>query len=217
MKRKLNPPAEKWAMLPNETDFSIFTPTTPPKHFTFKALGSFSKIKGYDQLISAFAEVHKRYPNCRLVIGGYGKEEMRLKKLCKQLALTDCVTFPGKILLENRNAFYQNTSAFVCSSHTETFSVVIIEAFACGIPVIATECGGPEDLITSKNGYLVKRDNIASLTQGMIKMIENRQHFNGEEIRAQAAALYDIDIIIKKQIDCFNTAISRFPNKKEEK
>lgn len=213
MRRKLDPPDGKWSMLPNEVDFSAFTlseSSPPPERFTFKALGSLRKVKGYDLLLKAFASVHAAYPACRLVIGGGGEEEAALKSLCDRLSLSDCVEFPGPVPLEERGAFFRDASAFVCSSHTETFSVVTVEAFACGVPVVATKCGGPEDLVNESNGYLVEKDSVSALASGLTRMVENRKRFCGPEIRAQAAALYDREVIVKKQMDCFASVISGY-------
>jgi len=64
----------------------------------------------------------------------------------------------------------QATDVFVLSSHYETFGVVIIEALACGKPVVATRAGGPECIIHEKNGILVSPENIEELAVAMIKL-----------------------------------------------
>lgn len=215
MKNKLKPVKNKSSMLPNGINFSEFTISSIPPEFTFKALGSLQKIKGYDLLIKAFALVKKRYSNCRLIIGGCGEEKDNLKKLSKNLCLNNSVIFQGYIDPNDRTLFFENTSAFICSSHTETFSIVIVEALACGIPVVATKCGGPEDLINVENGYLVEKNNVSALASGMMKIIENRKSFNSQFIRDEACYLYDNDIIVKNQIKQFMTLINNKKSKND--
>ncbi len=204
MKRRLAPPEYKSSYLPNAVNFSDFSVTEPIEPFTFVALGSLVKIKGFDLLLRAFAQVHKIHPNCILEIGGEGPEKDFLINLRNDLGLKNHVIFRGKIPLEKRKDFFQGKSAFICSSRTETFSIVTIEAFASGLPVIATKCGGPEDLVNDMNGYLVEKNSSSSLAEAMLKMIENRNSFDSEHIRQDAFSNYDEVGVVKKQIACFN-------------
>ncbi len=208
MKKKLDPPAEKASMLPNAVDFSQFALAKPAVPFTFCALGSLRKIKGYDILLQAFAQVHQQHPACRLIIGGSGEEEDALRALCEELDLKDTVTFAGRVSLEDRSRFFSPASSFVCSSLTETFSVVIIEAFACGIPVVATRCGGPEDLVNSTNGFLVEKGDPAALAEGMCRMFAERANFDPSAIRLAAYQVYDQQVLIRQQIDCYTAILS---------
>lgn len=203
MKRRIEPSEEKCSMLPNATDFSAFTLSEPVEPFTFGALATLRKIKGLDTLLRAFAKVHQVHPECRLAIGGDGEERESLLALRKELALDDCVEFCGRIPAEHRDAFFSGKSAFVCSSLTETFSIVVIEAFASGLPVVATKCGGPEDLINDNNGYLVDKGDPDALAAGMLQMIENRNAFDSARIRQDAFLLYDETNIAQKQLAHF--------------
>lgn len=200
MKRRLSPPEEKCTMLPNAIDFNDFSVSAPEAPFAFGALGGLNKLKGYDILLRAFAKVRKACPNCRLEIGGDGPEKESLLSLRKELGLEDCVQFPGRIPSEQRFAFYRGKSAFVCSSLTETFSIVTVEAFASGLPVVATKCGGPEDLVNDTNGYLVEKGDPDALAAGMIKMLENRSSFDSAKIRQEASLRYDEKHVVRQQL-----------------
>lgn len=207
MKRRLNPMEGKCSMLPNAIDFSEFAISQPVKPFTFGALAALRKIKGLDILLRAFAKVRETNPDCRLVIGGDGEERESLLALRKELELENYVEFRGKIPSEQRGEFYNGISAFVCSSLTETFSIVTIEAFASGLPVVATKCGGPEDLVNESNGYLVEKNDVDSLAEGMKKMIANRASFSPEDIRGQAYEKYSEENVVKQQIAVFQSLI----------
>lgn len=211
MKLRLAPPEEKCVFLPNSINFSEFSVTSPDSPFIFAALGGLNKIKGYDILLQAFAKVHEVCPDCRLEIGGDGAEKEALLALRRELGVEDCVHFCGRIPAEQRFAFYQGKSAFVCSSLTETFSIVTVEALASGLPVVATKCGGPEDLVRESNGYLVDKGDPKALADGMIQMLHSRSDFDSEQIRQDACKLYDETSVVKRQLECFENLV--FPKK----
>jgi glycosyltransferase involved in cell wall biosynthesis len=76
--------------------------------------------------------------------------------------------------------------ALVLSSSVETFGMVVIEAMACGLPVVATKCGGPEFTLQKDTGILVKSNEVESLAAGMEKMMNKYLMFNRNEIRETA-------------------------------
>ena len=207
MKRRLAPPEEKCTFLPNAIDFNVFSIAAPESPFVFGALGGLNKLKGYDILLRAFAKVREVYPNCRLEIGGDGPEKEALLTLRKELGLEDCVHFPGRIPAQQRSVFYHGKSAFVCSSLTETFSIVTVEAFASGLPVVATKCGGPEDLVNDTNGYLVEKGDADALAAGMLQMLRCRFDFDSEQIRQDAYERYHEASVVNRQLARFEDIV----------
>ena len=81
-------------------------------------------------------------------------------------------------------------NSLILNSDVETFGVVLVEAFASGVPVIATRCGGPADIITPETGYLINKGSVDELYKSMLKMIENHKSFNTERIREIAIQKY---------------------------
>lgn len=76
------------------------------------------------------------------------------------------------------------SDALVLSSNYETFGVVIIEALALGKPVVATKCGGPESIINSEVGYLVEKNSVDSMAEGLRKLYRNRHNFSQRKLEA---------------------------------
>ncbi|BCS95590.1 glycosyl transferase [Desulfoluna limicola] len=137
------------------------------------AAGAHEPLKGYDILIEAFSVLRQRR-RCRLVLFGEGSQSESLKALTHQLGIEDDVSFPG--YTNNLPANLRKADMFVVSSHCESFSVVLVEALACGVPVVATNCpsGPPEILAGGKYGILVEPNNPLAMAKGMELVLDGK-------------------------------------------
>jgi len=136
------------------------------------AAGRLTKAKAYPDLFDAFANVRKVLP-CRLVILGDGELEQELKQLANDLSILDDVAFCG--FQQNPFSFMAHSKVFVLSSHWEGFGNVIIEAMACGVPVISTNCPyGPNEIITNGvNGLLVPVGDTDAMAEAILKLLKD--------------------------------------------
>lgn len=148
--------------------------------------------KGLDYLIEAFAIVSQRVPRVQLVIGGEGPEEEKLKQQVKNLGLTESVHFVGFIENKELSRYYHDAAVFVLPSiqtegQTEGLGVVLLEAMACGTPVIGSDVGGIPDIIRDGwNGYLVKERSPHELAERIVALLENpavREQFEENGLR----------------------------------
>jgi glycosyltransferase involved in cell wall biosynthesis len=121
-------------------------------------VGRLRPVKGIQYLITSMKKIHEEIPDARLVLVGENSEEKeRLTALSIQLGIQNCVQFIGMVPHEKVKAFMQQSDIFVLPSLSEGFPNVILEAMACGLPVIASRVGGIPDIITDNtNGYLVE-------------------------------------------------------------
>ncbi|MFO1431849.1 MAG: glycosyltransferase [Candidatus Competibacteraceae bacterium] len=107
-------------------------------------VGRLTKQKNFHLLVEAFAKLRAKY-NCRLVILGNGEDYGSLKDLAKNLGIEKDFLMPG--FKENPYSYMTRASVFVLSSIYETLPTVLIEALACGTPVVATDCFGVREIL----------------------------------------------------------------------
>ncbi|MGB0987074.1 MAG: glycosyltransferase family 4 protein [Pseudoalteromonas spongiae] len=105
--------------------------------------------------IKAFSQIKQEFPKAQLKIAGTGPELNSLTELTEQLSLTDSVEFLGRLAPENMAALYQNAQLMLNASIVDNTPNSIIEALACGTPVISTDVGGIPKLVTDKHDALL--------------------------------------------------------------
>lgn len=139
------------------------------------AVGRLDHQKGFDRLLQAWKLVQeaRRYDGWRLDIFGQGEWRDMLENFIRNngMETTARVNAPTKDIA----AEYADSAMLVMSSHYEGFPMVMIEAMACGLPVVTFDfkCG-PKDIIRDgRNGILVPNDDIAALAQGMMRMMDD--------------------------------------------
>ena len=138
------------------------------------AVGSHSFNKGYDLLLDAWKIIAKKYTNWQLhIYGKFDKDETFLHYASK-IGVTDSVMFYQPI--QSIEKAYLDSSIMVLPSRSEGFGMVLIEAMACGVPVVSFDCPhGPADIITEgEDGYLIEKENVNALAVNLIKLIENQ-------------------------------------------
>ncbi|MFC1993394.1 glycosyltransferase [Chloroflexota bacterium] len=138
------------------------------------AVGRLAVEKGYPYLITAFAQVVSKF-SCRLVILGDGKEQDSLVALVRQLGIERHVDFLG--FQKNPFKYMAHSDIFVLSSLWEGLALVIVEAMACGIPVISTRCNsGTSEVITDGvNGILAPVADENALADAILQLLKDKE------------------------------------------
>jgi glycosyltransferase involved in cell wall biosynthesis len=134
------------------------------------AVGRLTAVKDFANLLRAFALTRAQVP-CRLMILGEGEEREALTALAAELGVTEDVWMPG--FVQNPYAYITRSSLFVLSSKTEGLPTVLVEALACGTPVVATDCkSGPAEILQrGRYGDLVPVGDSAALSQAMVPIL----------------------------------------------
>lgn len=177
----------------------------PKETFTFISVGNLVSIKGFDMLIEAFAEAFKNEKSVSLKIVGAGPEMNNLKSLVNQYDMSDRIILLNEVGRDKLKDIYPEGDAFVLASRTETFGVVYIEAMATGMPVIATDCGGPSDFLNEKNGYLIPVDDKQALIDALIKMRNNAYCFNALKISEMCVKQFSPESIGNALMNLYKT------------
>lgn len=148
------------------------TPWGNGEFFVFGTVGRAQAVKDQMTLVRAFAALISRYPqareNARLMIVGNGPQLGRLQELVAQADLTDLVWLPGS--RDDIPALMRAMDVFVLPSLAEGISNTILEAMACGLPVIATRVGGNPELVDEgQSGSLVPAADVQQLADALAR------------------------------------------------
>ncbi len=144
----------------------------PEEAIVFGSLGNIRPAKAYDNLIKAGSRVIERYPNAHFVIAGHQKPSLmeKLNTLTQSLGVEKHFHFLG--FCSDCADFLAQVDIFVLSSSSEGFSIATIEALASQLPVVATRCGGPEEILTDgENGLLVEANSPEALAKGLLALL----------------------------------------------
>jgi glycosyltransferase involved in cell wall biosynthesis len=139
------------------------------------AAGRIAPVKGFDQLIQAWALVHKQYPDWELHIYGdtYGDTKEKLQNQINSMFLQDVIYIMPSV--ENLTQTMLNYSIFALTSETECFPMVLLEALSVGLPIVSYDCpNGPRNIIIEKkDGILVKKRSPETFSKAIITLIQN--------------------------------------------
>jgi GalNAc-alpha-(1->4)-GalNAc-alpha-(1->3)-diNAcBac-PP-undecaprenol alpha-1,4-N-acetyl-D-galactosaminyltransferase len=136
------------------------------QHFVV-AMGRMDFQKGFDLLLRAFALCVERYPDWTLRLVGQGAEQQRLWNLSDQLGIKHAVRFEP--VTKEPEKVFRESDLFVLSSRFEGFPMVLLEAMACGLPVVSFDCmSGPREMIRHDvDGLLVPPEDVDALAKAM--------------------------------------------------
>ncbi|PIS27257.1 MAG: hypothetical protein COT43_11370 [Candidatus Marinimicrobia bacterium CG08_land_8_20_14_0_20_45_22] len=140
--------------------------------------------KGVKYLINAILKM-KRHPDCQLYLIGEGDEEANLKKLTVERDTSDRVYFIGEVNQSDMVTWYNATDLFCLPSLREGIPNVMLEALACGIPVVTTDIGDNSKIINENNGVLILPEDANLLVKAIEKTLS--QKWNREVIHQSVA------------------------------
>jgi GalNAc-alpha-(1->4)-GalNAc-alpha-(1->3)-diNAcBac-PP-undecaprenol alpha-1,4-N-acetyl-D-galactosaminyltransferase len=168
--------SEAVRIIPNPVGEQCLTRLLPAvrgrQHFVL-GMGRMGFEKGFDLLLRAFALCAEKFPDWTLRLVGQGEEQQRLRNLAEQLRIQHAVRFepvtkePERVLRES--------DLFVLSSRLEGFPMMLLEAMACGLPVVSFDCmSGPSEMIRHGiDGFLVPPEDVGALANAMEMLMGN--------------------------------------------
>jgi glycosyltransferase involved in cell wall biosynthesis len=197
-------------VIPNMVNENFFIPKSSIKnksYFDFFSLSFLTEQKGIDTLIQAFNLASYKNKNIRLFIGGAG-DKTCFKNRIDKLNIKNKVFFLGGLTRDKAVEWFNNCDCFVLPSRHESFGCVYAEAIACGKPIIATKCGGPEDIVNVDNGLLCEVDNINDISEKMLYMVEHIDEYSSAKIRADFELRFSQKVVTKKIIDLYKAVFA---------
>ena len=196
-------------VIPNYYDPAIFysDPNIPKyEKFTWVSVGEPAHIKGLDLLIKAFAKVKQQFINIemQLILVDRIRGQQELIDLSKQLNIEKEISWIGLVSQVQVAGILRQSHVLISASRTETFGKAILEAQACGIPVVATKTDGATYIMSSQEqGIMVELNDIDALTHGMSEMYFNYQHYNPASILSHVESRFRKNIVIQQWIDLY--------------
>jgi len=174
------------------------------------SVGRLVKAKGYPFLIKAMYQLKEKYSDLILIILGEGEDRKKIEDQIKNLKLENNV-----ILLGNKNnvADYLSTAdVFVLSSLWEGMPNALLEAMACGLPVVATKVSGiPEIILNEETGLLTEPQNPSDLTKKidyLLSLPEKKRKEIGEKARNKIKENFSLDKMVRKYENLYENLLS---------
>jgi len=138
---------------------------------------------------------------------GHSDELPFYESKVKELGLQECLFFHGHID-EGLLDYFHRSDAFVLFSYFENQPVVLIEAFYCGIPVIASKAGGIPEMVSPENGLLVEVNNSEALAEAMFTVLTKQIKFDKEQIKKMAEEKYSYQSVKKQILAFYSSALN---------
>jgi glycosyltransferase involved in cell wall biosynthesis len=197
------------SVIPNVVDTSIFFPLKE-KHtpFTFLHVSNMVPLKNVPTILYAFRKVLERYSGkIQLVL--VGNRDNKYISLAEQLGLLDSsVTFPGEIPNAEVAKAMQEAHCLILNSTLENSPCVIGEALCCGLPIITTRVGGIPELVNESNSIFVRNDDLQDLEDAMVRMYEQYNTYNPEQIADKARKKFSFSEIANLHDRVYNRFLS---------
>jgi glycosyltransferase involved in cell wall biosynthesis len=164
---------------------------------------------GVDRVLRAFAIIQQRLPDARLIVAGDGSQRRSLQKLAPELNLQN-VEFTGQVDHNKVFELYDAADIYMNGSEIDNQPLSLLEAFACGLPVVTTEAGGIPDIVThERTGLLVQCGDYEGMAREAIRLLQDEnladcivnqareecQKYSWQAVRNKWLSLYDQFIV----------------------
>jgi glycosyltransferase involved in cell wall biosynthesis len=205
--------AERVVVLPNCVDLGLYGAGPAPHGLaeryrlanrrvllTVARLAGRERHKGIDEVLELLPALRRRHPELAYLVVGEGPDRARLETKARQLGLADAVVFAGYVPEAEKADHYRLADGFVLAGRCEGFGIVLLEAMACGLPVVASKLDGSREALRGGAlGILVDPGDPADLEAGLLRALERPagvvpeglDYFSAERFDARCHALLD--------------------------
>jgi glycosyltransferase involved in cell wall biosynthesis len=171
--------------------------------------------KGYEYMLAALRRLHDQEIDAHLTIIGDGPERQRVLYTIHDLGLEQQVVLLGRLAPERVREQLWQADAFVLSSVSEGISNAVLEAMACGLPVVVTNCGGMREAVTDGvEGFVVPVRDAAALATALSRLSASSalRRQMGHAARNRIIAQFTLDQQVKQFVDLFEMVVQKHPH-----
>jgi len=188
-------------IIPNSIPFDVNEISPIEKEKTIIMVGRISPEKGYDRVVAIAKELRNRIPQWKIEIWGDGPDFNEIRDLYKKEKINDFLILKGST--KNITEVYSRASLLIMTSYTEALPMVIIEANAYGVPVVAYECEGAIELICEGlNGYVVDDNDYMQFADKIMQVIsEDNIYKSFSNSSSEVSKKFSNDEIRKRWIE----------------
>lgn len=207
-------PGERIVTFPWGIDLAHFHPgaARPKDTDTFILLStrSWEPIYGVDLVAEAFVQVAQKHPEARLVMLGNGSQAKMLREIFLRGQVSERVTFPGHINRSDLPRYYRSADLYLAATHSDGTSISMLEAMACGAPVLVSDIPGNQEWVTpGEQGWMFPDGDVNALTQAIINAIKKRERLPamGQAARKLAEVRADWQINFQELLRAYQMAM----------
>jgi len=182
---------------------------TPATSISIKTLGRFVYKKGFDLLLRAFAMLLDDGMDVELTLGGDGPEVRQLRSLAGVLGVGHRVTFSGWV--DDVQKFLSDAQLFVLPSRDEPFGIVLLEAMACGVPIVSTRASGPNEILDENTAFFADLDDAEQLAETIKRAIHNPDEAKARAEKAlrRFSETYHVDKVVSRYVELYTQLLGR--------
>ena len=203
-------PESEFLCVPNGVETKRFIPISRPQNPKVKILfiGRLIPRKGFQRVVRALPYVRERATNpFEIEVVGTGAAQSELDELAQTLGVSDLIKYVGMVPYDQLEKSYQYADIFVLTSLSEGMPSVILEAMGCGLPVLASDVGGNNEIVKEgENGFLINGDDIDNLAEKLTLLVNDDQLREKMGARSREMALeYDWANIMGKYNELYES------------
>lgn len=198
--RKAGVPAHRSSRIYNPVDMAgLDAPAERVRHNDAPVVlsaGRLAPVKDFPTLVRAFAQLP--HAGARLIILGEGSERKKIEAEARSLGVADRVTLPGHV--HDMRPWFSQADVFVLPSLSESFSNVVVEALSFGLPVVATDCGGPREILDGgRFGALIKRRDARAMSRAIAAAFQDDGSI--ADLRRARAQNFSLEVALQGYCD----------------
>jgi len=196
-------------VLPNPIDTDLFTlgrRLRRSEHFRIVTAGNMGRYKGVDLLFDA---LYRLMPHLdwQLTLFGDASQREAFSRWLDDADFSHRLSLPGKVSQAELHRAYSESDLYVVSSRLETANVSMLQAMACGVPVVTTCCGAPETLIDDSVGIAVAPNDSVALAEGILQFARDARRFDPQAVRRFVVERYSKPVVAKKVMEAYQAAL----------